>query len=114
MTIKIIRQRITREELVELAQETFVEMVKAVVDVKRKILAAGGELHADAEAVLLADGSQQADLWGINLYLEKRREEWVEFTSLINIRPSAGNRSIEIQDLNLRERISEIVRVLVE
>jgi hypothetical protein len=69
------------------------------------ILAIGGELHADAEQVLLEQGSRQADLWGANYYPGRGLEECIEFTSLINIRPARGNPGMEIADPAIRERV---------
>ncbi|MBI4545405.1 MAG: hypothetical protein HY703_09430 [Gemmatimonadetes bacterium] len=88
-------------------------MVKAVVDVKREVMAIGGELHSDEEAALLDDGSRQADLWGINLYPAERAETWIEFDSLINVRPAQGNRSRDVEDEVVREAIRQVVSLLV-
>ena len=110
MDIKIITEKISRSELLQMAKEGFGDMVKAVVDVKRRIIAVGGELHADAEAVLLENGSKQENLWGINIYPEKTAEERIEFTSLINIRPSIGNRSMDIQDSHIVDTINQIAK----
>jgi hypothetical protein len=93
--------------------ERFEDMVKYVVDVERRRVAIGGEMHADAEQVLLESGSRQADLWGANYYPGRGREGCIEFTSFINIRPSAGNRGMEVQDQALRARIREITFALV-
>jgi len=112
--IKVIEQKISKHEITKLAQETYGEMVKGVIDIKQNILALGGELHADCEAVLLERGSRQADLWGFNIYPTKNSDERIEFTSLINIRPAQGNRSIEIQDTNLRKQIRVTIDKLVE
>ncbi|MDA8122913.1 MAG: DUF5674 family protein [Deltaproteobacteria bacterium] len=114
--MKIVRQgeRITLGELRNMAAAGFGDMVKAVVDVERRILAADAELHADEEAVLLEQGSRQADLWGINLYPEMQGEDFVEFDSMINLRPASGNRSRGVEDQALRERIIAIVNALVE
>ena len=83
-------------------------MVKYVVDVESGVLAVGGEMHADAEEILLEEGSRQPDLWGANYYPGRGREECIEYTSLINIRPAQGNRSMEIQDPAVRERVREL------
>ena len=114
MDIKIIRQKISSQELKKIAALTYIDMVKGVADLNQKIIALGGELHADAESVLLEAGSSQVDLWGFNIYPDKPQKERIEFTSLINIRPSHGNRSIEIKDEKLREKIRNIVDTLVE
>lgn len=111
--IKIINQKASLDEIKELAQKTFGDMVKAVVDVEKKIFAIGGELHADCEKELLENGSHQENLWGINIYPEKSREDWIEFTSLINVRPSQGNASLAIQDEFLRKRIKDIINSLI-
>jgi hypothetical protein len=84
-----------------------------VVDVKRRVMAIGGELHADEEALLIEDGSRQDDLWGINLYPGESDEGWVEFDSLINVRPSQGNRSRGVDDDGLRAEIRRLVDELV-
>jgi hypothetical protein len=88
-------------------------MVKYVVDIERRVAAVGGELHADAEQLLLAEGSRQTDLWGANYYHGKGRDECIEYTSLINIRPSQGNRSMLIADPGIRERVREITFDLI-
>ncbi len=97
----------------ELAEQQFGDMVKAVVDVERAIMVIGGELHSDEEAMLLEDGSRQANLWGINLYPTDSSESWIEFDSMINVRPAQGNRSRGVADAALRERIRRIVERLV-
>lgn len=110
----ILREVMTRAELQKIAQERFGDMVKAVVDCKRRIMALGGELHADAEQLLLEDGSQQEDLWGINLYPEKEGDDWVEFDSMINIRPQQKNRSRGVENAATCSVIVEIVSSLVQ
>ena len=114
MEIKIIRDAVTRHELNEMAKQQFGDMVKAVVDVEQGMMAIGGELHSDEEAILLDQGSVQKNLWGINLYPERPVPEWIEFDSMINIRPRQNNRSRGVEDPNLRERIIGVVRRLVE
>lgn len=111
--LRIVREPIARSELAALAQKQFGDMVKAVVDVDRQLLAIGGELHSDEEAALLDAGSRQEDLWGINLYPDEPLTEWIEFDSMINVRPSQGNRSREVEDPQLRESIRNIVKVLI-
>ena len=96
-----------------LVEQWFGDMVKIVVDVRRRRVAIGGELHADAEAVLLADGSRQADVWGANYYPGFGAARCIEFTALINIRPAQGNRSMEIQDPYAREAVRAIVHELI-
>jgi len=104
---------VTVEELRRIAADQFGDFVKAVVDVERGVMAIGGELHADEEAMLLQDGSRQAALWGINLYPDQAAAELVEFDSMINVRPSLGNRSRGVDDPALQRRITEIVERLV-
>ncbi|HYN22624.1 MAG TPA: DUF5674 family protein [Thermoanaerobaculia bacterium] len=111
--IVLVDQRIDSAELARLAHLFFEEMVKYVVDIERRMAAVGGELHADAEQLLLEGGSRQADLWGANYYPGKGPEECIEYTSLINIRPSQGNRSMLIADPSIRERVREITFALI-
>jgi hypothetical protein len=114
MEIKIIRDTVSRDTLQEMATQQFGDMVKAVVDVEQGIMAIGGELHSDEEAILLDHGSLQGNLWGINLYPEKWTEEWIEFDSMINVRPSAGNRSRYVESGEIRETVTKMVQRLVE
>jgi hypothetical protein len=111
---RIVRARISLAEVAEIANLRFGDMAKAVVDVRREIMAIGGELHSDEEALLLEDGSVQADLWGINLYPGESPEAWLEFDSMINVRPSQDNRSRSVEDMALQARIRAIVSALVE
>ena len=112
-TGRILRERIPRPELARMAEEQFGDWIKAVVDVSRGIMAVGGELHADDEAALLADGSRQRDLWGINLYPGEGGPDWIEFDSMINLRPREGNRSRGVDDEKIRTRIRAVVGALV-
>jgi hypothetical protein len=104
---------IRTETLRALVERFFEDMVKYVVDVERGVAAVGGELHADAEALLLDRGSRQEDLWGANYFPGMGPDGCVEFTSLINIRPSQGNRSMEIEDDEVRSRVRSITYRLV-
>jgi len=110
----IIRQKTEREFLTKLAKERFGDMVKAVVDCKRDVMAVGGELHADEEQLLLEDGSKQEDLWGINLYPDDRSEGWLEFDSMINLRPTQGNRSRGVDNVDIQKKIRTVVFDLIQ
>ncbi len=112
--MKIIDNPIPTTDLEIMAQAGFGDLVKAVVDVERGVMAVDGELHADEEALLLEHGSAQKDLWGINIYPELSGPDRVEFDSLINIRPSQGNRSRGVDDPVLRDRVLAIVEALLE
>ncbi len=111
--MKVVSDRIQLAELKSMSQETFGGLVKAVVDVRRGIMAVDADLHADEEGVLLERGSEQHDLWGINLYPDRPVDQWIEFDSVINIRPSHGNRSRGVDDLAIRNEIIAIVSRLV-
>ncbi|MCK5021444.1 MAG: hypothetical protein KAS32_30815 [Candidatus Peribacteraceae bacterium] len=113
-SIDIITHQITIEEIRNKAIEGFGDMIKVVVDCKRGIMAIGGELHADEEQVLLEDGSVRNDLWGINLYVNEELNDWIEFDSMINIRPSQGNKSRNVEDSDVQEKIHNIVSLLVK
>jgi len=104
---------VTREELRALARGRFGDLVKAVVDIERRIMLVDAEMHSDQEAELLAGGSRQQDLWGINLYPEVEGDDWLEFDSMINLRPSFGNRSRGVDDPVIRDRIADLVTLLV-
>lgn len=111
--IRLLRDPVSRSELEAIAAEGFGDMVKAVVDVRRNIMAIGGDLHSDEESVLLDDGSLQNDLWGINLYPAEQTDDWIEFDSMINVRPTQGNRSRSVDDPAMRTEIVRVVHALV-
>jgi hypothetical protein len=104
--IVTLREKATKGQLDEMLKE-YETMIKIVVDIRQQVLSGGGEMHADCEAELLENGSEQDDLWGANWYPAEQR---IEFESLINIRPRLGNRSILIQDENLRKQVEEATR----
>lgn len=107
--MKIVANWITPDELKRMAADLFGNIVKAVVDIDRELVAVDAELHSDLEALLLQDGSKQKDLWGINLYPEIEGDEFIEFDSLINVRPSQNNRSRGVENENIRKQIVGIV-----
>ncbi len=113
MDIKIYKNKVSVREVKDVADATFGDMAKGVVDLRGKIMALGGFLHADCEAILLKEGCRQEDLWGFNIYPGRPKNEWLEYTSLINIRPRQGNRSIEIKDPSLRDRVKGAVEGLI-
>jgi hypothetical protein len=114
MEIITVKEPITRADLKIIAEGGFGDLVKAVVDVERLIITLGGEMHADEEAELLSQGSAQANLWGINLYPDVMSEDWIEFDSMINVRPSHGNRSRGVESQDVRDKIIEIVNRLIK
>ncbi|MCG8430972.1 MAG: DUF5674 family protein [Candidatus Omnitrophica bacterium] len=101
----IIDRVITRDELKKIAAGSFGDLVKAVVDVERLLIAIDAELHSDLEALLLENGSKQKDLWGINFYPDCAGEDFIEFDSMINMRPSQGNMSRGVEDTDIRRKI---------
>lgn len=109
--IHTIREKATPDQMKEMLEmlETY---VKLAVDIERNILAGGGAMHADCEAVLLEDGSQQEFIWGADWDASAQQ---VTFESLINIRPRQNNPSMEILDPEIRKRVADVtVRLLGE
>ena len=114
MPIIVVKDSIEREELKRIAKKQFGDLVKAVVDVEQGIMAVGGELHSDEEVSLMEqENSNREYTWGINLYPEKTGDSWIEFDSLINLKPSFGNRSQGVDNLAVQEKIRKIVEKLV-
>jgi len=107
--VRIITEHVTLDELKLMAVGMFGDMVKAVVDVDRELVALDGELHSDLEALLIENGSGQKSLWGINLYPDMKGDDFIEFDSLINVRPSQGNRSRAVESDEMRARIVRVV-----
>jgi hypothetical protein len=111
--MKIVSDKITLAELNSMAKNMYGNLVKAVVDVEKEIMAVDAELHADEEKILLEQGSKQANLWGINLYPEITGEDFIEFDSMINLRPSQGNRSRGVDNAETQAKIKTIVAKLI-
>lgn len=111
--MKIITDKTSISELRKMAQRMFGSLIKAVVDIEKGIMAVDGELHSDEEAILLEKGSKQENLWGINIYPELPQKERIEFDSIINLKPSQSNRSRNVEDPKIRERITQIVNGLI-
>lgn len=107
--MQIVNQKISRDELLNISDHYFGDMTKGVVDVEREIVAIDAELHADLETFLLENGSKQDQLWGINLYPDETGDDFIEFDSLINIRPRQNNRGRGVNDPAIREKIREII-----
>ena len=110
--VEIIKQPVPRSHLIPLAEKMDGELVKAVVDINAGLIALDSPMHVDLEALLLDNGSEQSALWGINLYPEISNEDWLEYDSVINLRPGDGNRSRGVDDPNVKERIRVLVNSL--
>lgn len=107
--VHLLRSRATKQQLDEMLEKLGV-YVKLAVDIRRGILAGGGVLHADCEAVLLEDGSKQEDIWGADWIPSTQQ---IRYEALINIRPSQNNPSMKIIDLSICDRIAETVQHLL-
>ena len=113
--IKIIKSPISKADLKEIAKGGFGDFVKAVVDVEQEIMAVGAALHADAEVLLMdEEGSKRENTWGVNLYVEKSGDDFIQFDSMVNIKPVLGNRSRDVGDPKIREKIKRIVGKLIQ
>ncbi len=111
--MRLIDSPISLDEFRSTCYSTFDRMVKIDIDIERKIIAADAEMHADLEEILLEAGSKQEDVWGANIYPEELDDAYIEYTSLINIRPSVGNNSMEVESVEIRSKIKEIVESLI-
>lgn len=111
--MKLVTAVMSLSQLKQIASKLYVDLVKAVVDVDKKLLVIDAEMHADEEKYLLNNGSKQNSLWGINLYPDKFNSEgFIEFDSMINLRPSHNNPSRGVEDEKIRKQIKAIVRAL--
>jgi hypothetical protein len=112
--MKIITKTLSINDLKKMAADMFGDIVKAVVDIERELIAVDADLQSDLEARLLEDGSQQKHLWGINLYPEVSGDEFIEFDSMINVRPSQDNRSRGVESEAIQGKIIQIVGKRIE
>ncbi|MDD6364827.1 MAG: DUF5674 family protein [Bacteroidales bacterium] len=110
----ILDKKITNEELKAIAANIYEDMVKAVVDIDTDTIALDAELHSDLETLMLRNGSLQESLWGINLYPDADDEDFIEYDSIINIRPRQNNRSRDVENEEIRQRIRETVNKYIE
>lgn len=114
METRIVKDGITRDELRALAHEQYGDLIKAVVDVEQGIMGVGGELHVDIQSLLIEKEHSRGDTtWGINLYLDKTGEDFIEFDSMVNLKPLLGNRTRGVEDLEIQKKIRDIVGRLV-
>ena len=112
--MKIIKEKISLNDLKKLAKSRFGNLVKAVIDIKKEILVIDADLHSDEEASLLSQGSSQENLWGINLYPDfYNQTDFIEFDSMINLRPSFGNKTRGVDNQKIRLIIKDIVNKLI-
>ena len=112
--MKLITSKISKKELEAIAEKMFGKLVKAVVDIEKEIMAIDADMHADEEQFLLKKGSKQTDLWGISLHPLEKAERFIEFDSMINIRPQMDNHSRSVDNPVIKEKIIKIVNSLVE
>lgn len=111
--MKILIKPIRVEELKKIAKIKFGNFVKAVVDIEKEIMIVGGELHSDEESQLLKQGSKQQNLWGINLYPDLTGDDFIEYDSMINVRPNMDNLSRNVENKKVRDRIAKIINSLI-
>lgn len=112
--MQIVKDKITVTELKKMADKMFGKLVKAVVDIEKEIMVVDAEMHSDEEELLLENGSEQNNLWGINLHPFENEDKFIEYDSMINLRPSWGNRTRGVDDAKIREQIVKIVNKLVQ
>jgi len=115
MEIRIVKKPISKTELEQIAKEGFGDMVKAVIDVEKGVMAIGGELHMDElELLLEKENSLHQNIWGVNLYPEKSGDDFVEFDSMVNLKPAFGNRTRGVDDIEIQKKIIEIISNLIK
>ena len=114
MILVDIENTISLEKLDDMSEKMFDHLVKAVVDTQKSIMIVDALMHADIENHMLKQGSSQGDLWGITIHPTLKNDDWIEFDSLINLRPSWGNRSRGVDDPTIQEQIMKIVTNLVK
>lgn len=112
--MEILSNKVSLDYIRDLSQNWYGEMIKAVADVQKRLIAVDAELHSDLERLLLENGSSQESLWGFNIYPDLDGEDFVEFDSLINIRPRQNNKSRDVEDPQIREKIVSIVNEYIE
>jgi len=109
--MEIVKDKISIQELGKMAEKMFGSLVKAMVDVEKEIMAVDAPMHADLlELLIEKENSEVKNLWGINIYPEKTGDDFIEFDSMMNLKPDLGNRTRGVNDENIRKKIIEIVK----
>jgi len=112
--MKIIKDKIEISELKEMAKKMHDNLVKAMIDVEKEIMAVDAGLHADLmEFLIEKENSEPKNVWGINIFPDKSGEDLIEFDSMMNIKPALGNRTRGVDDENIRKKIIDIVNKLI-
>ena len=112
--MKMVEKNISLGELKKMSENMFGDLVKAVIDIEKGIMAVDAELHSDEEALLLENGSRQENLWGINIYPDLfEKDDFIEFDSMINLKPSQNNRSRGIENPEIKKKILAITNKLI-
>lgn len=112
--MQLVNEKIALDELKKMSLKMYNQLVKAVIDIQQEVMVVDAQLHADEETILLENGSEQEYLWGINLYPEKfGTPDFIEFDSMVNIRPSWGNFSRDVENPDIQKNIIKIVNKLV-
>ena len=114
VTMQIVKGKLKINELKNLAERMFGNFVKAVVDIEKEVMAVDAELHVDLEELLTASGSKPKNLWGINLYPELQGKDFIEFDSMINLKPGLGNRTRGVDSEEIREKIISVVNKFID
>lgn len=109
--MEIVKDKISIEKLKEMAEKMFGSLVKAMVDTEKGIMAVDAPMHADLlELLIEKENSEPKNLWGINIYPSKNGDDFIEFDSIMNLKPGLGNKTRGVEDENLRKKIIEVVK----
>ena len=112
--MKIIKDHIEISELQKMAKDFSGDFVKAVVDIEKEMMAVDGELHMDLLTFLMEqESSEPKNIWGINIYPEKTGEDFIEFNSMVNIKPGFGNKNRGVDSFQIQDKIKSVVKKLV-
>ncbi len=113
--MKIVKEKIEIIELKEMAKKMHGELVKAMVDIEQEIIAVDAPMHSDLLELLIAEeNSEPKNLWGINIHPDKAGEDFIEFDSMMNLKPALGNRTRGVENPEIREKIIQIVEKIIQ
>jgi len=113
MKPQIVIEKMSTDELKKIIEENFGDMAKVDVDIKREVLTIGGEWHSEGDEMLSKDGSNREDVWGANFYPFREPKNQIEYTSLINIKPSIGHNDMEIKDTDVKNKMRIVIEKLL-
>ncbi len=114
MSIQILEKPVSMDYVRELAVEWYGTMIKGTVDIAKNKVAIGGKYHVESCELLVEGGGDHTNVWGFNIRFEEDQNGILEFDSLVNIKPSLGNKSRSVENPEIIKKATEIIHSWIQ